>query len=245
MYLMAHRLPLRRNAAGVLRLRPRYFAGVRPGTNDPIWTRQESRAKALAMDGVVGGSPDDDQPFPNQTAVSWLGPPVSKWMMLYGGGGSALAGGFGSAAGGSILVRFAEHPWGPWSPSAVALDPGSPTVVGAPFGPGGFVFNAACVDQPPALCAPSDPHRPLDYFFAGCPPVGAAVDTGILYGANIIDAYTRSDGAGGLDVFWNVSVWNPYLVALLRTNVKPSASSAPSPCLSTQGAGRFRWCAAE
>src|SRR5262249_35581146 len=111
MYLLAHRLPIRRNAAGAVQFRPRYFAGVGPGSNEPIWTRHESRAKPLAMDGIVGGNPDDDQPFPNQTAVSWLGPPVNKWMMLYGGGGSDLSGGSGNAAGGAIRVRFADHPW--------------------------------------------------------------------------------------------------------------------------------------
>ena len=249
MYLMVHRLPIRRNAAGALQLRPRYFAGVRPGSGEPLWTRHESRAKPLAMDGIVGGNPDDDHPFPNQTAVSWLGPPVNKWMMLYGGGGSDLSGGSGpDAPGGSIRVRFADHPWGPWSPSAVHLDPGSPTVVGHPYGPGGFMFHPACEDQSPAVCAPSDPTRPLDYFLPGCPPVGALLDTGILYAPNIIDAYTRSDGAGGLDVFWNVSVWNPYLVALLKTNVKPSAGGRGHRllvrCAPGAGAARFRWCAA-
>ena len=202
------------------------------------------------MDGIVGGNPDDDQPFPNQTAVSWLGPPVNKWMMLYGGGGSSLSGGPGpDAPGGSIRVRFADHPWGPWSPSTAHLNPGSPTVVGDPFGPGGFIFNPACEDQPPAVCARSDPTRPLDFFLPGCPSVGALLDTGILYAPNIIDAYTRSDGAGGLDVFWNVSVWNPYLVALLKTNVKPSVAGAATACSSGAGAraegraARFRWCA--
>jgi hypothetical protein len=37
-YLMVHRLPIHRNAAGALQLRPRYFAGVRPGTSEPLWT---------------------------------------------------------------------------------------------------------------------------------------------------------------------------------------------------------------
>jgi len=246
MYLLAHRLPIRRNRAGAIQLRPRYFAGVRPGSDEPMWTRDEARAKPLAMDGMVGGSPDDDQPFPNQTAVSWLGPPVNKWMMLYGGGGSDLSGGAGNAAAGAIRVRFADHPWGPWSPPVAHLDPGSPTVVGAPFGPGGYIFNPACRDQLPAVCARSDPSRPLDYFLPGCPEVGARVDTGILYAPNIIDAYTRSDGAGGLDVFWNVSVWNPYLVALLQTNVKPGAGGGATTCSrAAQSRPRFRWCAAE
>ena len=99
------------------------------------------------------------------------------------------------------------------------------------------------------MCARSDPYRPLDFAVPGCPPVGALIDTGILYAPNIIDAYTRSDGAGGLDVFWNVSTWNPYLVALLRTTVRPSPAAQPAACPGTgraRGDGaapRFRWCA--
>jgi len=246
MYLMAHRLPIRRNAKGVLQLRPRYFAGVRAGSGEPLWTRHESLAKPLAMDGIVDGSPDDDHPFPNQTAVSWLGPPVNTWMMLYGGGGSAISGGSGEDPNGPIFERFADHPWGPWSPPVAHLDPGSPTVVGDPFGPGGYIFHPDCQDQAPAVCTPSDPTRPLDYFVPDCQSVGALLDTGILYAPNIIDAYTRSDGTGGLDVFWNVSVWNPYLVALLRTNVKPSGTPAPCPDAGKRSEGRpLRWCVAE
>jgi hypothetical protein len=243
MYLMVHRLPIRRNAAGAVQLRPRYFAGVRPG-GAPLWTRHESRARPLAMDGRVGGSPDDDLPFPNQTAVSWLGPPVNRWMMLYGGGGSSVSGGSAEDPSGAIRVRFADHPWGPWSPPATHLDPGNPAIVGDAYGPGGYIFHPACEDRPPAVCAPSDPTRPLDYFLPGCPQVGAMLDTGILYAPNIIDAYTRADGAGGLDVFWNVSVWNPYLVALLRTNVKPGTPTAATCASDSRGrTARFRWCA--
>ena len=115
-----------------------------------------------------GGNPDDDQPFPNQTAVSWLGPPVNKWMMLYGGGGSTVGRRcVGSdrwvrrpdrSACGSPITRGV-----PWSPPAAHLDPGSPAVVGDPFGPGGFIFHPACEDRPPAMCARSDPYRPLDF----------------------------------------------------------------------------------
>src|SRR5262249_32596605 len=236
-----HRLPIHRNAAGDLRFRPYYFAGVRSGSGEPLWTRRESHAKALAMDGIVDGNPDDDQPFPNQTGMSWLGPPANKWMMLDGGGGP------GGAAG-SIRVRFADDPWGPWSPSAAHLDPGSPTVAGDPYGPGGFIFSPVCADQPPAVCTPSDPTRPADYFIQGCPEVGKLFDVGFLYGPNVIDPYTRSDGAGGLDVFWNVSTWNPYLVALFKTNVRPGAASTAAACAPGGAARtgratlRFHWC---
>ena len=73
-----------------------------------------------------------------------------------------------------------------------------------------------------------------------CQSIGAALDTGILYAPNVIDAYTRADGLGGLDVYWNVSVWNPYLVALLRTNVKPNPDPAPSPCTAGSAGGNER-----
>jgi len=240
LYLMALELPLARTRDGRLRWKPRYFAGL--GKNgDPIWTKHEARAEPLALDGVAGGSPDESHLFPNQMAMSWLGPPVRKWMMLYGGGGSGVSGAVGSEEAGPILARFADHPWGPWSRPSVALDPGGPTVVGSAFGPGGWIFHPECDD---ARCAASDPHRPVDYFVPGCPEVGKTLDTGILYAPNVIDAYTRAAGTGGLDVFWNVSAWNPYLVALLRTNVRPDPASPAPAC----GAGRrpkprFRWCA--
>lgn len=245
MYLMVHRLPLRRGPDGQVRFRPRWFAGLRPN-GDPIWTKEERRAKPLAMDGVPNGSPDDAEPFPNQTAVSWLGPPVSRWMMLYGGGGSLASSGnpglpVAGEAPGAIRVRFAEQPWGPWSPAVTHLDPGSPTTVGAPYGPGGWIFHPACVDQGAATCARSDPTRPPDFFVPGCPEVGKLFDAGILYAPNIIDPWTRPDGRGGLDVFWVVSTWNPYLVALLRTNVQPGPPTAQPTCRG-RGTTRVRWC---
>ena len=92
--------------------------------------------------------------------------------------------------------------------------------------------------QEVGICAP-----PLLGYDAPCD----LFDTGILYAPNIIDAYTRADGAGGLDVFWNVSVWNPYLVALLKTNVRPSGTGAAAACASgaaERRAAPFRWCAA-
>lgn len=245
MFLMVHRLPMRRDARGNVRFRPRYFAGLR-ANGDPIWTKEERLAKPLAMDGIPNGSPDDDVPFPNQTAISWLGPPVHKWMMLYGGGGGVLSGGnvdppaTGDAPG-SIRVRFADQPWGPWTPSVAHLDPGTPTTVGAPYGPGGFIFHPTCVDRPGAPCARSDATRPPDFLLPGCPEIGKTFDTGILYAPNVIDAWTRGDGAGGLDVYWSVSVWNPYAVPLLRTNVQPGPPTTAPTCRG-RGAPRFRWC---
>jgi hypothetical protein len=41
---------------------------------------------------------------------------------------------------------------------------------------------------------------------------------GFLYGANIIEQWTRPAG-GGVDVIWNASTWDPYRVVLLRTRI--------------------------
>ena len=59
---------------------------------------------------------------------------------------------------------------------------------------------------------------------------------------NIIDAYTRADGAGGADLVWNVSTWNPYGVVLVKSHVTAGSSAPPRPCRG-RGGQRPRWCA--
>jgi hypothetical protein len=250
LYLMAHRLPLRRDGRGRARLRPLYFAGVSPGSGEPRWSRRQTRATPLALDGVVGGSPREEQPIVDQMAVSWVGEPVNKWVMLYGGDlpdyalMDAAAARPGPAPG-AVRIRFADHPWGPWSPAEPHLLPGSPMVAGDPYGPGGVLFHDRCVDQGPAVCAPGDPSRPPDFFFPGCPSLAAAFDIGRFYGPNIIDAYTRPDPAsGGLELFWNVSTWNPYGVALVRSVIRPGESRPAAPATGSRRNPAVRWCRA-
>jgi hypothetical protein len=225
LYLMVHRLPIQREANGRWRFHPLYFAGVtRWGI--PIWSPKQRDAKPLALDGVVGGSPFEEQPLVNQFSISWVGGSIHKWVMLYGGniGDYLLLDPAHSRPGegpGSVRIRFADNPWGPWSPAKPHLLEGSPTEVGSPLGPGGVLFSPLCVDQPGAPCAPSDPIRPIDSYL-GCFPFGKTFDQGFFYGSNIIDAYTQPDGAGGMDLYWNVSTWNPYGVLFLKTNLRPS-----------------------
>ncbi len=227
-YLLAHKLPIATASNRRWRFRPRYYAGVHKRTNAPIWSHQQAKAKPLALDGVVAGSPIEEQPLVNQFTISWVGGPIRKWVMLYGGdiGDYLLLDPAHSRPGngpGSVRIRFADHPWGPWSPARPHLLEGAPDEVGTPMGPGGVLFHPACVDQPGASCVPSDPIRPVDSFLPGCTPTGKTFDRGFFYGANIIDAYTTSDGAGGMDVYWNVSTWNPYGVLFLKTNLQPGS----------------------
>jgi hypothetical protein len=257
LYLMVHRLPFLRKRSGAIRLRPWYFAGLAGATGEPVWSRHESHAVPLALDGVVGGSPREEQPIVDQMAISWVGEPVSKWVMLYGGdlADYLLQDPAGARPGpepGAVRIRFADHPWGPWTAALPHLLPGSASVVGDPYGPGGVLHHSACVDQGAARCAPSDPTRPPDVFLPGCASVGALFDNGRFYAPNIIDTYTRRR-AGGADLFWNVSTWNPYGVVLMRTAIEAGSPVPPSPCGRAHSSprsgaagrvSRFRWCAA-
>jgi hypothetical protein len=230
LYLQTHRLPLPRDRAGRARLRPRFFAGVNGRTGEPRWSRRESRAEPLALDGVVGGDPREVLPIVDQMAIAWLPSPVGKWVMLYGGDLADYlltdpANDRPGPAPGSIRIRFADHPWGPWTPPVPHLLPGDPLVAGTPYGPGGFLFHTQCASDGTLSCAPSDPSRPPDVFLPGCPSFAATFDVGRLYAPNIIDAYTRADGNGGVDVVWNVSTWNPYGVVVLKTKVVASAAA--------------------
>lgn len=226
LYLFAQKLPLKVDEHGRIDLHPRYFAGVHGAKSDPEWSDGPLDAAPLALDGHPGGNPHEDLVIVDQMAVSFLPAPINKWMMLYGGDVPDIllvdpANDRPGPNPGAIMMRFADNPWGPWSPPVAHLSPGNPAVVGDPYGPGGFLFHFACVDQPGATCARTDPTRPLDVFNPGCAPPPFPFDIGRLYAVNIIDAYTAPNREGGLDVFWNVSTWNPYGVMLMKTTINP------------------------
>jgi hypothetical protein len=226
LYLLKHTLPLPLGSDGRVAFTPGFFAGVDPNTGEPRWSAAQGDAVAIAMDGKRNGNPSEPLVVVNQFAMSWLGPPVNKWMMIYGGDvpdNLLIDPNAANAQGtrGPLRVRFADWPWGPFSPPQIYLSPGSPTNRGDPYGPGGFLFNTACLDQPDAPCARTDPVRPADTMIPGCPTPAVQLDIGRLYGANIIDAYTQPSPEGGLVVTWNVSTWNPYGVVLMRSRVAP------------------------
>jgi hypothetical protein len=175
------------------------------------------------MDGKINGDPSEPLVIPGVSTITWLGDPVRKWMMLYGGDfpdvlllDTAAA----NQTRGPLRVRFADFPWGPWSPAQEYLSPGAPDKPGTPYGPGGFMFHTDCVDTSAAKCTKSDPVRPADSFLPGCPTITPQFDIGRMYGVNIIDPYTQPSGTG-LDVTWNFSTWNPYGVLLMRSHVEP------------------------
>ena len=212
-------LPLPLSAAGA-ELKPRYYAGSDAATGDPVWTDEQAQARALAMDGQLNGDSSEPQGIVTTTTVSWLGEPVNRWVMMYGGDLPTvlLADPAGTRAhpnNGTIMLRFAEHPWGPWSPAIAHLPAGQPSVAGDAYGPGGLLFHPDCRSQPDAPCAAPDP---LDFALCNARPPN---DLGRLYSPAIIDAYTRKNDRGGLDVTWAVSAWVPYGAYLMESSIIP------------------------
>jgi hypothetical protein len=72
------------------------------------------------------------------------------------------------------------------------------------YAPGGVLHHPACSGE---RC-----QAPSVYMLKG--------DYGWLYGANIIEEWTRPAGKG-VDVIWIASTWDPYRVIMLRTRIKP------------------------
>ncbi len=227
LYLMSHDLPLKVGEDGKLAFSPKYYAGIDSEDGQPIWSERESDAQGIALDGANGGDPHESVQVMTSFSVSWLGAPINKWVMLYGGDFADYLllnppESRGDRAPGSIWMRFADHPWGPFSPPTPHLIPGSPLRPNDPYGPGGYMYNSSCAAAGQLMCAPSDPNRPLDTALEGCP--FATDDPGRLYSPNIIQEFTKPNDHGGLDVTWNVSTWNPYAVMLFRTSINPPDS---------------------
>ena len=138
--------------------------------------------------------------------------------MLYGGGGTA-SGEAGPPA--SIAIRFADQPWGPWTKPAVHLADGGPEMPNTPMGPGGIIYRPECQDTATLKCQQSDPTRPLHVYTPFCLAPDKETDSGYFYAPNIIQEYTTGNAQGGLDIYWNVSVWNPYRVHLYKSTIMP------------------------
>ncbi|HKU45029.1 MAG TPA: DUF2961 domain-containing protein [Polyangiales bacterium] len=223
LYLMAHRLPLEVDGSGKLRFEPQFFAGV-DALGEPIWSPLQSRAQPIALDGREGGSPHELLQIIGMYTISWLPAPINKWMMMYGGdlADYLMLNPLASRSTwqpGAVYVRFADHPWGPFSPPIPHLSPGSPQRPNDGNGPGGFLFHPNCRDTSELRCARSDLHRPPD---SAVDCQIQVPDPGRLYQPNIIDNYTQPNADGGLDIIWNVSTWNPYGVQLVKTSVYPA-----------------------
>jgi hypothetical protein len=196
-------------ASGHFAWAPQYYTGTVDGK--PQFSKNQTEAVALDLSGGAGDA-TEAYDIPNQFSIAWIDS-LKQWVMLYGGDLSqaVLDVLLGSGKSdivrdpeGAIHARFADHPWGPWSPPSTVIKGGNPNVVppgvGTQYASGGILHHPQCNSD----CAPSDAVSEGEY--------------GRLYGASIINAWTtpRKDGA---DIYWAVSTLNPYEVVLMKSRI--------------------------
>lgn len=196
--------------------KPRYFAGL-DAAGRPSFVERELDSKPLDLDAAQSGAqPQELHDIVGQMAISWL-PALQRYVMFYGGElptaflDAIFRGDVTHVAHdprGSLYVRFAEHPWGPWTQARELLAAGdvSPTAQASGlYAPGGILAHSNCTA---ANCARYEPaFRAL-----------GGNNNGVLYGANIIDAWTMQR-SGEVDLYWYLSTWNPYHVLLMKTTL--------------------------
>ena len=201
-----------------------YYAGSDAG-GIPRFSDNERDAIAVDLDSTRDGmQPEESIDIVDQMSLSWVAP-LRKWVMFYGGGmvnkplppalpHCGVLELFTGAdctrvviGAGAIRMRSADHPWGPWSPPQDVLVGGDPNH--APlehqYVPGGILRHPACIAANCVAHTHTNEASPDEY--------------GFLYGANIIEQWTRPAG-DGVDVIWNASTWDPYRVVLIRTHIR-------------------------
>lgn len=200
---------------------PSYFIGLE-ADGRPRFGPNEVEARPLDLDASTDGhQPEEANDVVGQMAIAWV-PSLGRFVMMYGGGigtefTKMLFGADIDAMTpdplGSLFIRYARDPWGPWSPPERLITSGNPSR-GIPghYGPGGLLYDADC-KQP--LCVPGE--------FAFLKPN----ERGRLYAPNIIDPWTMARPDGATDLYWHVSTWNPYQVVLMRTRLQLPAAAVP------------------
>ncbi|MGV3614855.1 MAG: DUF4185 domain-containing protein [Fimbriimonas sp.] len=147
--------------------RMRYWAG------EGQWHRDESEARPLFHHPMIG-----------EISVAWC-EPIKRWLMTYNVEQPRC-----------ILMRTAEHPWGPWSQSTILFDTYRE-------GLGKFMHQTG-VSGPKGSLA--DPNREGHF--------------GDGYGPYLIPRFFRKED-GGARIYFVMSAWNPYNVMLMRATIKP------------------------
>jgi hypothetical protein len=199
-----------------------YYTGTQDGV--PQFSANEAEAAPLDLDaGETGTQPAEPHDVVHQMSVSFV-EALNKWVMFYGGGISVLPSPVLPSCGvlelfarfeckdvdignGGIHMRTADHPFGPWSPPQEVVAGGDPDVPNSgQYGPGGALHHPACTGE---NCA--TPTRTVHYHDN---------EYGFLYAANIIEPWTHAS-AGGVEILWNASTWDPYRVVLFRTLITP------------------------
>ncbi len=170
-----------------------YLHEVNPdGT--PVFMPNESDATPLFHDYLGGQQVSDCM---GELGVNW-NPFVKRWVMLYNCINDTPTNPRG------IYMRYALHPWGPWSP---------PQTMFNPITDGGychFIHRAVNAQNPTACDNISDPGR-------------EGVNGGD-YAPYFISRFTTGDAAGTTSTFYySLSTWNPYTEVIMKTTIQDQA----------------------
>ena len=238
LYLSQQPLPLAKDD-GSFAWAPQYFAGFADDQHAvPRWTSDEQAAVPVLSNDVVR---------PMQHDVTWV-PALAKWVMLYGGDVADWidASPNDKPRHGSILLRFADHPWGPWSRATPAFwrEHAAPYLhCDAPAKPAEGMTAGCDLDELPD--DPQHSYAPGDWGstlldFPGCiatdlkpsqpnfqgdgvvPCLGA--QRGNLYAPSVLDTWT-ADLAGDQGyahaamLYFTLATWMPYQVILASLTV--------------------------
>lgn len=173
--------------------------------SDGTWsTNQNDAAKLTATDGWADGVAG----HLNFTFIEG----ANKWLMTYGGG---LPTAFDSVGGplpvtlsesvktdGTIKMRIADNPWGPWSAPVTALGPFDASICHQLHDD-----NLGTGDR----CGGNNlPPSQFSLIFG----------PGSLYGANVIEGWTTwSAATRNAEIGWVVSTWNPYEVHQMKSTI--------------------------
>lgn len=152
-----------------------YFAGLDPA-GMPVWSRDEADAVPVVVHRVIG-----------EFSVAWC-EELRIWLLAYN-----------SSSPRGIVFRWAEQPWGPWSPAEVIFDPG------ADRGYGHFMHSLSSPD--PTLAGP---------VINAQPP--AVEQYGGEYAPYLVERFLRYRD-NTLTIYYLMSTWNPYVVVLMRTDL--------------------------
>ena len=164
-------------------------------TDRRIWSRQQAQAKPLALDGVVGGSPFEEQPLVNQFTISWVGgidPQVGDALRRQH---RRLSPRRSRARPPRRRSGLGPHPLRGSPVGAVVAREAAPARGLAVRGRHAARSRRRAVPSAAASTSPARRARAAtrcarSTSTSGCFPIGKTFDNGFFYGANIIDAYT-------------------------------------------------------
>jgi hypothetical protein len=172
-----------------------YFAGFVNG--QPTWASTEAGAVPVVQDNPTNGPawPNDNPSVGNMSVV--YSSALGLWLMTYDGGRNAPGPGHTGT-----YFTYATQPWGPWATPQLIMNDRRDHALGL----GGFVHDPSIIPDPPG--------DGLNGPMIGSNNVYTS--PGGAFAPQIIERFVTVTG-NTLNLYYNVSTWNPYVVVRMRS----------------------------